>query len=360
MKSYFLIFLLVVTFFLSTSCTEKNNIKMSEITTKSFNKPEPFLVKIISNKDDGDVSFGTGFAVVNSNQKKYILTAAHVVENKTKEDPIPIKTSKNQDITAFIYLTEDNQDFAILEVIDMTNLVSCCMKLADDYEISESGGDEFMVSGFSDMAIPKVLDSSANTPNLSGLNLIFMNLHLPGGMSGSPVYSKTTGHVIGMIKSSTDSQTEAVPARILSIAIDGTFDKSVLKNPKTDPDDYLKPDKPTEPQKDFESNSGLSMPFADSYPNEDDEFITKKPTGSTKICTEDQYKTLLSLNPLTLNNLSLQFRCREIQKQHIRILKFLKKIKLPIPLIPEKEASRIRDLKNRQEDLEEYQNIHCN
>jgi len=172
----------------------------------------------------GRRSLGTGFIV---SADGFILTAAHVVKDETGQPFSAIAVTLPDGNIAFAHLlpfTADSvgQDFAILKIEDKSNLPFLTLGTKNDV----SPGSDAIIIGFPFSAITVqdkristkfclsalIAASDLETVRVSGadqvgrplrrdvkVDVIYFQGPSVKGISGSPIISRDTGHVVGIV-----------------------------------------------------------------------------------------------------------------------------------------------------------------
>jgi len=170
-------------------------------------------IRIIEVKDNetGDISIGTGFAILYDFKKQYFITAKHCLpENCEIRTKIFLGFQDGYSHLENIYVhIDDNVDIAVLEFSDKKLLSDKFFHLESPYIL-----DEILVSGYP--PIPGTTDSVlvSSTGEITAIantyfhkyDQIYVNANVKGGSSGSPIIN-AYGSVVGIIiESARDSK----------------------------------------------------------------------------------------------------------------------------------------------------------
>lgn len=169
---------------------------------------------------DGTVN-GTGFFITPDG---YILTCYHNVKST---DRIKVKTHNDIEVNAVLIEEKSNKDelvdFAILKIIDRAKSIPY-LPLDRNYSEDEwcsigyKYSKEYKGHPFSGKIIGKAEKEMPATKEKFHDIVLLSDIEVTGGVSGSPLYDKNTGRVIGVIKESSKTRkNEAYAASIEDI-----------------------------------------------------------------------------------------------------------------------------------------------
>lgn len=160
----------------------------------------------VKEKENRDITVGTGFALLYKHEKQYFITAKHCLPKKS-EIRIKIFLGHGQEFESpeNIYVhQDDNVDIAVLEFSDKKLVSDNFFRLEQPYVL-----DTILVMGYPPIpgTSEAVLVSStgeitakANT-YLHTYEQIYVNANVKGGSSGSPIIN-SYGNVVGIVMES--------------------------------------------------------------------------------------------------------------------------------------------------------------
>lgn len=151
-----------------------------------------------------DNGSGSGFVISKSG---YLFTCYHVVKDTNEIFVrLVLRSGKREVYKAEIIIKNEDEDYAILKVLDCTGL--CFYEIEEDYSQIKTG-DDVAVWGYPygadlnekvmelEPSLTKGYISSKN--KIHGKDCFYLDIHSSPGNSGGPVFSLSTNKVIGYL-----------------------------------------------------------------------------------------------------------------------------------------------------------------
>lgn len=190
-----------------------DNLPTTPFSSLDFNSEEAkkMLVKI-NNQHNGEGYERTGFVVgMTEDGKNYILTAPHDTLLKGKEEKIKVTLPGNSTVDADI-VGDPRRDYDIAVLSADINLleVPYFFALKGFALTGKEGEDECMIVGY------KIDENSSLHYSVTCATSIVLTgfSSNPRGLSGSPVFLKNSGKIIGMVKTE-EGNLEMVPIGVI-------------------------------------------------------------------------------------------------------------------------------------------------